>query len=126
MPALKASEDAVGCLSDAMLTELRGMAKPDERVLSVTKACLILLHAEKKDFSWKRAKSMMAKLGAFKQSLINFDGKNIDEKLLKAVAPILALDYFNVESMSRVSAAAANLATWVCAIVKYNEVYKEV
>jgi len=126
MPAMKAAEEAVGCLSDSMLGELRGLNSPDDKILSVTKACLILLHNEKKDYSWKRAKKMMGNLGNFKKLLSNFDGENISESILKKLQPILDLEYFNVESMSRISKAAANLAVWVIAIRKYNEVAKEV
>ena len=43
-----------------------------------------------------------------------------------AVRPLLAKDYFNAESMGKISMAAANLCVWVVAIVQYNAIYKDV
>ena len=37
-----------------------------------------------------------------------------------------AKDYFNAESMGKISRAAANLYVWVVAIVQYNAIYKDV
>ena len=40
--------------------------------------------------------------------------------------PSDAKDYFNAESMGKISMAAANLCVWVVAIVQYNAIYKDV
>ena len=127
MPALKAAESAVDCLTKASLTELKSLKTPDAKILDVTKAVLILKDKELKNHSWKKAVSMMKNVDAFKRELENFDGQNIDPKLLVAVAPLLQKEYFqNVDIMKRISQAAANLATWVIATVQFNAIYNEV
>ena len=44
----------------------------------MAQALLILVKDEKKNYSWDNAKKMMAKVDAFKQTLEQFDGENID------------------------------------------------
>jgi dynein heavy chain len=46
--------------------------------------------------------------------------------LLDDCAPILGLEGFNTENMKKKSQAAASLCTWVCSIVEYNRIYKNV
>ena len=53
-----------------------------------------------------------------------FQGENIDEWKLQQLAPILAMDFFNYETMKGKSTAAAHLTNWVVNIVKYNSIYK--
>lgn len=55
-----------------------------------------------------------------------YDGREIDEKLLADLAPILALEGFTYENMIKKSSAAANLANWVINIVRFNSIYKKV
>ncbi|ETO26653.1 hypothetical protein RFI_10483 [Reticulomyxa filosa] len=126
MPALESAKKAVDCLTKASLTELKALKTPDPKILSVTKAVLILKEHEKKDHTWKRAQAMMKNVDQFKRELENFNANEIDEEILKLCQPILALDYFNAESMTKISQAAANLATWIVATVQYNEIYKNV
>jgi len=126
MPALEAAKEAVSCLSKASLTELKNLAKPDKRIVDVTKAVLILKEGEYKDHSWKRAKLMMKDIGAFLRGLEEYKGEDIEPKRLTLAKPLLALEHFKPEVMTRISQAAANLCGWACAIVQYNEVYKEV
>ena len=55
-----------------------------------------------------------------------FDGNNIDQKLLDDCAPIIAYEGFTTENMKKKSSAAASLCTWVCSIIEYNRIYKNV
>jgi dynein heavy chain len=125
-PAMKAASNAVDCLSKSMLTELKSLAKPPSGVDKVTKAVLILVEKEQKNFSWDRAKKMMNNVDAFKTSLQTFRGEDITEAEIAKVAPILTDPDFSAEVMEKKSAAAANLCTWVTAIYTYNRIYVKV
>lgn len=59
-------------------------------------------------------------------SIQEFDGDNIDEWKLEALVPIMALDFFNKETMMGKSQAAAFLCSWVINIVAYNTIFKKV
>ena len=62
----------------------------------------------------------------FKAQLEAYDKENIEDRALKDLEPILALDFFNAEAMVKKSSAAANLCKWVCAVVEYNGIYRNV
>ncbi|MES1909576.1 MAG: hypothetical protein MHM6MM_002292 [Cercozoa sp. M6MM] len=125
-PALEAAAEAVQCLSKDSLTQLKSFKTPSDAIVDVTKAVLILKENERRDFSWKRACAMMGNVGRFMQELAAFDATQIPEDTLSLLQPILDIEHFNPEGMSRVSSAAASLCTWVIAIVKYNKIYKYV
>jgi dynein heavy chain len=55
-----------------------------------------------------------------------FDGNTIDDWKLKACEPLLAMDFFNEETMKGKSAAAAYLCAYVVNIIRYNSIYKKV
>lgn len=62
----------------------------------------------------------------FLEWIQKYDGDNIADWILKDLEPILSLEGFNYENMSKKSSAAANLCNWVINIVKYNTIYKKV
>ena len=82
--------------------------------------------SNKKNLTWAKGQQMMSKPQPFLESLIAFDKDNISDKTLEALKPILALEYFNYESMIKKSSAAANLANWVINIVEYNRIFRNV
>lgn len=125
LPMMEAAGKAVDCLTKASLTTLKSFANPPGHCVDVTNACLILLGIKGKQ-DWGAAKNMMKDVGKFLESLKNFDSKNIEEPVLKKLAPILANDYMTVEAMTSSSEAAANLCGWVVNIVAFNTVYKQV
>lgn len=60
---------------------------------------LILLKGEKKNHAWGNAQKMMNNPKKFIEDIQGFDGDNIDEWKLKDLEPIMALDFFNKETM---------------------------
>ena len=127
-PAMEAAKDAVDCLSKGMLTELKSLGKPPEGVDKVTNAVLLLLDnvTKTKDYTWDRAKKMMANVDAFKTRLQSYKGEDIMESQISLALPMLDDPDFTVEKMSSKSAAAANLCNWVVNIVKFNRIYVKV
>eukprot|EP01038_Epipyxis_sp_PR26KG_P005405 gene5405-7492_t len=125
-PAMDAANDAVNCLDKNSLTELKSFSKPPSGVDKVTTALLIMIKAEKKDFSWENAKKMMAKVDAFKEKLETYRGEDIPEDVISRVSPMLEDPEFTFEKMKTKSAAAANLANWVINIIRFNGIYKRV
>lgn len=87
---------------------------------------LLLYKKEMKNHSWDNAKKMMGQPKQFLQALEDFDGKNIEENVLKGLGPILSDPAFTEENMSKKSKAAANLCKWVIATYKFNSIYKKV
>lgn len=69
---------------------------------------------------------MMNNPKKFIEDIQGFDGDNIDEWKLDALVPIMALDFFNKETMMGKSQAAAFLCSWVINIVAYNTIFKKV
>lgn len=62
----------------------------------------------------------------FLEDIENVDGRDLDQRALDDVAPILREPNFNYETMSKKSFAASYLCNWVINIVKYNTIYKKV
>lgn len=62
----------------------------------------------------------------FLEEIQAFDGNNIDEWKLNALAPLLAQPWFNKNDMMSKSVAAAYMCSWVVNIVRYNSIYKKV
>lgn len=79
-----------------------------------------------KDRSWKAAKTAMARVDGFLDSLIKFDKENIHENCLKALQPYLQDPKFRPEFVTTKSYAAAGLCSWVVNIVRFHEVYCDV
>jgi len=109
-----------------MLQELKALTTPPPDVLKVTAAVLLLYKKDLKNHGWDNAKKMMNNPKNFLRDLEAFDGRHIDENILKGLAPILGDAGFNFENMTKKSVAAANLCKWVIAICKYNSIYKRV
>jgi dynein heavy chain len=126
IPAMEAATKAVDCLTKDSIQELKNLGSPPAACVEVAKAGLILLKNEKKNHAWPNAQKMMNNPNQFIEMVKSFDGNNIDEWKLKAVEPLLALDFFNFETMKGKSTAAAYLCAYVVNIVKYNSIYKKV
>lgn len=125
-PMMEAARNAVNCLDKASLTELKGFTKPPSGVDQVTTAVMMMVRNEKRDFSWDKAKKMMARVDAFKKSLEDYDAETIPEEVVARVDPILADKEFDAEKMQKKSVAAANLLLWVVNVISYHKVYKKV
>ena len=128
IPAMQRAKEAVDCLEPKAIVEFKSFAQPPSGAENVTNAVLIMVKGEtnKKNLTWAKGQQMMSKPQPFLESLVGYDKDNISDKTLEALKPILALEYFNYESMIKKSSAAANLANWVINIVEYNRIFRNV
>jgi dynein heavy chain, axonemal len=125
IPAMKAAEEAVDCLSKQSIQELKSLPKPPKECESVT-ATVLMLKGEKKNFTWQNAQKMMNNPVKFIEELKALDGRDIDEQILSKIAPIKAESFFNFEIMMGKSQAAAYLCKYVNNIITFNTIYKNV
>jgi dynein heavy chain len=77
IPAMKKAEEAVKCLSVKDVQELKSLQNPPPDCLLVTKAILIL-KGDRKNHGWPNAQKMMQNPKTFLESLVSYDGNNID------------------------------------------------
>ena len=91
-PALEAAQQALNTLNKANLTELKSFGSPPPAVINVLSAVIVLMSTNgriSKDRSWMKAKSMMAKVDPFLESLIHYDKENIHPNIIAALEPYL-------------------------------------
>jgi dynein heavy chain len=123
---MEKAQEAVNCLTKSSIDELKSLGSPPEQAKQVSFAVMILKDGVMKNHKWDAAKKMMNDPNKFLDGVVNFDGDNIDEKRLLALAPMLAEPWFNFEVMKGKSTAAAYLCSWVVNIVGYNTIFKKV
>lgn len=124
-PILEAAKKAVGSIKSDHLNEIRALKMPPEPIHDVLNGVLRLMGNY--DNSWASMKKFLAGSGAI-QRIMNFDPRSITpevrhdvEKLLKEKA-----NSFDHATIYRVSVAAAPLAKWVHACVRYSAVLVKV
>jgi dynein heavy chain len=125
-PAMDAAKEAVNGLSKASLSELKNFPTPPSGVDICTKGVLMMIAGEMKNHSWERAKKMMSNVTAFMASLEAYDAETIPEALIVKLTPIVENPVMDFDVMVKKSQAAANLASWVVNIYKYNRIYVKV
>merc|ERR1719188_398521 len=120
-----AAQKAVGSIKPDHLNEIRALKMPPEPIHDVLNGVLRLMGNY--DNSWASMRKFLAGSGAI-QRIMNFDPRNINaevrtdvEKLLKDKA-----NSFDHATIYRVSVAAAPLAKWVNACVRYSTVLVKV
>ena len=99
-PALQAAQEALNTLNKANLTELKSFGSPPPAVINVLAAVIVLMAVNgrvSKDRTWMKAKSMMAKVDAFLESLIHYDKENIHPNIISALEPYLKDKEFDPE-----------------------------
>ncbi|CAE8597984.1 unnamed protein product [Polarella glacialis] len=126
MPAMAAAAEAVNCLDKNSIGELKSFGKPPPECIDVCAACGFLLRNEKKNLDWKGAQKMMGNPAAFIEEVKAFNANEIADNILKSVDGLIALPFFNFETMKSKSGAAANLCNWVINCVKYHKIYVKV
>ena len=125
-PAMDAAFGAVDCLTKASLGELAGFSNPPTGVPLVTGACLMMLDGEYKNHKWDRAKKMMKDVNKFMLRLKDFNMKELDDKLVKALGILVEDPGFTYEIMMGKSSAAGNLCLFVISVYKFNRIYVKV
>lgn len=97
------------------IIELKAFSNPPILVLRVVQALCVLMGIQ--DPQWADCKKLLSNAGLQKR-IVNFDRDNVSDATLANLRQYTRAG-FNVDDISRNSAAAGNLAAWVLAIDYY-------
>lgn len=124
-PILQSAKEAVGNIKSDNLNEIRSLKMPPEPIHDVLSAVLMLLGIQ--DTSWNSMKKFLGNR-AVKDDILNYDSRRITPEIFKAVTKLVKskTSSFDHETIYRVSVAAAPLATWVKANLKYSMVLNKI
>lgn len=124
-PILEAAKKAVGSIKSDHLNEIRALKMPPEPIHDVLNGVLRLMGNY--DNSWMSMKKFLAASGAI-QRIMNFDPRSITPEVRQDVEKLLKekANSFDHATIYRVSVAAAPLAKWVHACVRYSAVLVKV
>jgi dynein heavy chain 2 len=124
-PLLEEAKTAVGSIRSDHLNELKSLASPPEAVADVLAGVLMLLGMS--DLSWAAMKKFLSNRGV-KDDILNYDGSKIDDDLRKKVSKLIKSksNSYEADTIKRASVAAAPLAAWVKANIKYSLVMEKI
>ena len=128
LPAVEAASKALENLRKEDLTELKAFANPPEAVKNCTFQLVVLkATGEKLEENWADGKKLLGN-GNILTMLKTYEKDAITERMIKGVKKYFGGESMedNLTKMKSVSVAGFGLLTWVCAIVKYYEVAKNV
>lgn len=124
-PVLETAKAAVGQIKAEHLNEIRSLKMPPEPIADVLGAVLKLLGIS--DVSWTSMKKFLGNRGV-KDEILNYDARRIGGEMRKDVARLLKqkASSFDQATITRVSVAAAPLAAWVKANIRYSVVLEKI
>ena len=124
-PILQEAKQAVGGIKKDNLNEIRAFRMPPQPISHVLSGVLGLLKQE--DTSWASMKKFLAS-PSVKDEIMNFDANRIERTTRDKVQRIIDASggSFEPATITRVNVAAAPLAKWVLACVRYSAVFEEV
>ena len=124
-PVLETAKAAVGQIKAEHLNEIRSLKMPPEPIADVLGAVLKLLGIS--DVSWTSMKKFLGNRGV-KDEILNYDARRIGGEMRKDVARLLKqkASSFDQAAITRVSVAAAPLAAWVKANIRYSVVLEKI
>ena len=124
-PLIQEARKAVGNIKSETLTEVRSLRMPPAVIRDILEATLILMGMQ--DTSWNNMKSFLSKRG-IREEIKSFDARRITPKARDHVDNLLKTkaNSFTKEAAQRASAAAAPLASWVTANVKFSRVLDKI
>jgi dynein heavy chain 2 len=124
-PLIDSARAAVGQIKSDNINEIKSLRTPPEGILVVLEAVLLLMNNP--DTSWAGQKKFLGSRGV-KDEIVNFDAHVVTAKNREIVRKILKekADLFEHKNILRVSVAAAPLAAWVKANVKFSLVLEKI
>ncbi|CAH1986240.1 unnamed protein product [Acanthoscelides obtectus] len=124
-PLIQQARSAVGNIKSEALSEIRSLRAPPEIIRDILEGVLRLMGIQ--DTSWNSMKTFLAKRGV-KEEIRSFDATRISTENRLAVEKLIAnkSDSFDEKAAKRASVAAAPLASWVTANVKYSYVLDKI
>ncbi|XP_023209639.1 cytoplasmic dynein 2 heavy chain 1-like, partial [Centruroides sculpturatus] len=123
--SMSKAKAAVGNIRSEALSEIRSLRAPPDIIRDILEGVLRLMGIF--DTSWVSMKSFLSKRGV-KEEIISFDARKITPEIRYSVDQLLSKNHesFDPKNAKRASAAAAPLASWVKANVKYSQVLEKV
>lgn len=124
-PMLKEAVSAVGQIKTEALSEIRSLRAPPDIIRDILEGVLRLMGT--RDTSWNSMKSFLSKRGV-KEDIRSLNPARISVENCNAVGKLMQTksESFDIKNAKRASAAAAPLATWVIANVKYCKVVQSI
>ncbi|XP_066245842.1 cytoplasmic dynein 2 heavy chain 1 [Euwallacea similis] len=124
-PLIQEARAAVGNIKTESLSEIRSLRAPPEIIRDILEGVLKLMGTQ--DTSWNSMKTFLAKRGV-KEDIRSFDASRIQTENRQAVEKLMLAkkDSFDQKFAKRASVAAAPLAAWVEANVKYSKVVDKI
>ncbi|XP_078258653.1 cytoplasmic dynein 2 heavy chain 1 isoform X2 [Rhinoraja longicauda] len=124
-PHVDEAKRAVGNIKPESLSEIRSLRMPPDVIRDILEGVLRLMGIF--DTSWVSMKSFLAKRGV-REEIATFDAWNISKEIRESVEGLLQKNSgsFDPKNAKRASAAAAPLAAWVRANVKYSYVLEKI
>ncbi|XP_074620352.1 cytoplasmic dynein 2 heavy chain 1-like [Acropora palmata] len=124
-PLVKEAKDAVGDIKPESLSEIRSLRMPPDVIRDILEAVQRLMGIF--DTSWVSMKSFLAKRGV-KDEICSFDARKITPDIRASVEELLEknANSFDPKIAKRASVAAAPLAAWVVANVKFSVVLEKI
>ncbi|QDZ22651.1 heavy chain of dynein [Chloropicon primus] len=124
-PIVDAARKAVGQIRSDHLSEIKSLKVPPDAIRDVLEGVLLVLGQT--DTSWTSMKKFLASR-AVKENIINFDARQITLPVRERVEALLQQKGRSFEHavIYRVSVAAAPMAAWVKANIKYSHVLERI
>ncbi|CAD7952833.1 unnamed protein product, partial [Amoebophrya sp. A25] len=124
-PILDAAKKAVGSIKQDHLAEIRSLKMPPEPIHDVLQGVLRIMGNY--DASWGSMKKFLTGAGMI-QKILNFNVRNITPEIRRDVEKLVneKANSYDPQVIYRVSVAAAPLAKWVVASLKYSAVLERI
>lgn len=124
-PILEQAKQAVGSIKSDNLNEIRSLKMPPEPIHDVLSAVLMLLGIN--DTSWLSMKKFLGARGV-KDKILSYNAREMPAKIRRDVSKVVKAKASSFEhaTIKHVSAAAAPLAAWCKANIKYAEVLEKI
>lgn len=124
-PQMDSAKKAVSGIKSDNLNEIKSFANPPEAIADVLSAVLQLLGYS--DISWSSMKIFLSDRSVLNR-ILNFDPDQITPNIRKECLKIVKnkSSSFEQENIRRASVAAAPLAAWVKAILRYSVVLEKI
>lgn len=122
MPQLRTAQEALKLLNKNDINEIKVFQKPPKLVQTVMESVCILLGSKP---DWNTAKQLMNDVNFLKR-LQEYDANNISEFTIKKLRPFVESKDFQPAIVEKVSKTARSMCSWVIAMNRYAEVYKDI
>lgn len=118
IPIVEEAKMRIKSLSKSNIDELRNYHIPPEVVLDIFGVLLRLMNES--DISWNSMKKILGKRTVIEQ-IVEIDPRKVNSSILKEVESLILKkpDSFNKEKVAKISVAAAPIAEFVIAIIKF-------